>query len=92
MAPDLFSGFGPGGGNFDAFPAPDVAMRQAGPRLTANEAMRRALVAADFGSKLPRANGAIGVLGVGSGGALGFRFAAEAADRPRSGGVLRGSP
>ena len=78
VAPDLFSGFGPGGGNFDSFPAPDVAMRQAGTRLTTNEAMRRALVAAEFGLKLPRASSAIGVLGVGSGGALAFRFAAEA--------------
>ncbi len=78
VAPDLFSGFGPGGGNFDSFPAPDVAMRQAGRRLTTNEAMRRALVAAEFGLKLPRASSAIGVLGVGSGGALAFRFAAEA--------------
>ena len=78
VAPDLFSGFGPGRGHFDSFPAPDVAMRQAGSRLTATEAMRRALVAAEFGLKLPRASGTIGVLGVGSGGALAFRFAAEA--------------
>jgi carboxymethylenebutenolidase len=78
VAPDLFSGFGPNGGGFDSFPAPDVAMRQAAPRLTPAEAMRRALAAADYGSKLPRANGRIGALGVGTGGTLSFRFAAEA--------------
>ena len=78
VAPDLFSGFGPNGGGFDSFPAPDVAMRQAGPRLTPDEAMRRALAAADFALKLPRANGRLGSLGVGTGGALSFRFAAEA--------------
>ncbi|MBI4263296.1 MAG: dienelactone hydrolase family protein, partial [Acidobacteria bacterium] len=66
VAPDLFSGFGPNGGGFDSFPAPDVAMRVAGPRLTPDEAMRRAVAAAEFGLKLPRASGAIGSLGVGS--------------------------
>jgi len=78
VAPDLFSGFGSGGGDFDSFSAPDVAMRQAGPQLTSNEAMRRVLGAAEFALKLPRANGAIGSLGVGAGGTLSFRFAAEA--------------
>ena len=78
VAPDLFSGYGPNGGDFDSFPAPDVAMRQAGPRLTPNEGMRRALAAAEYALKLPRGNGRIGSLGVGSGGALSFRFAAEA--------------
>jgi len=80
VAPDLFSGFGPNGGGFDSFPAPDVAMRVAGPRLTPDEAMRRALAAAQFAIKLPRASGAIGSLGVGTGGTLSFRFAAEAPD------------
>ena len=78
VAPDLYSGFGPNGGNFDSFPAPDVAMRQAVPRLTPDEALRRALAAAEYGLKLPRANGAIASLGVGSGATLSFRFAAEA--------------
>ena len=78
VAPDLFSGFGPNGSNFDGFPAPDVAMRQAGSRLTADEAMRRAVTAAQFALRSPRASGAIGALGVGSGGTLSFRFAAEA--------------
>jgi carboxymethylenebutenolidase len=78
VAPDLFSGFGPNGGGFDSFPAPDAAMRVAGPRLTPDEALRRTLAAAEYGLKLPRSNGRIGSLGVGSGGALSFRFAAEA--------------
>jgi carboxymethylenebutenolidase len=80
VAPDLFSGFGPNGGGFEAFPAPDVAMRVAGPRLTPAEAMRRALAAAQFAMKLPRSSGALGSLGVGTGGTLSFRFAAEAPD------------
>lgn len=78
VAPDLYSGFGPNGGNYDSFATPDEAMRQAGPRLTPAEAMRRAQAAAQFGLKLPRSNGALGALGVGTGGTLSFRFAAEA--------------
>ena len=78
VAPDLFSGFGPNGGNVDAFPAPDVAMRQAGARLSAEEAMRRALAAAEYARTLPRSNGRLGTVGVGSGGTLSFRLAAEA--------------
>ena len=78
VAPDLFSGFGPNGGGFDSFPAPDAAMRVAGARLTADEAMRRALAAAQYALTLPRANGRLGSLGVGTGGTLSFRLAAEA--------------
>jgi carboxymethylenebutenolidase len=78
VAPDLFSGFGPGGGNFDAFRTQDEAMRVAGPRLTPDEALRRAVATAAFAQRLPRANGAFGIIGFGMGGTLAFRAAAEA--------------
>lgn len=78
VAPDLFSGFGPNGGDYDSFKTPDEAMRIAGPKLTPNEAMRRVRATAAFAARLPRANGAIGTLGIGTGGTLSFRAAAEA--------------
>lgn len=79
VAPDLFSGFGPNGGNYDSFKTPDEAMRIAGPKLAPDEAMRRVRATAKFAATLPRANGAIGSLGIGTGGTLSFRAAAEAA-------------
>jgi carboxymethylenebutenolidase len=78
VAPDLFSGFGPNGGNHDSFRTPDEALRVGGSRLTPDEAMRRALAAAAFAQGLPRANGAIGSIGFGTGGTLSFRLAAAA--------------
>jgi carboxymethylenebutenolidase len=46
--------------------------------LTPDEAIRRAVAAAAYAAQLPRANGRIGAMGFGSGGALSFRFAADA--------------
>lgn len=77
VAPDLYSGFGRGGGNYDSFRTPDEAMRIAGPRLTAQEAMNRARAVAAFAQRLPEAGGPIGAIGFGTGGTLTFRVAAE---------------
>lgn len=76
VAPDLFSGFGPNGGNYDSFRTPDEAVRIAGPRLTPDEALRRAAAAMAFAQRLPSANGAVSIIGFGTGGTLGYRLAA----------------
>jgi len=78
VAPDLYSGFGPNGGNYDSFGTPDEAMRIAGPRLTAAEATRRAVAVAAFAQRLPESSGAIGSIGFGTGGSLALRVAADA--------------
>lgn len=77
VAPDLTSGMGPKGGNFESFKFPDEALR-ANLKLSQAEAMRRYRVAYDYAMKMPRANGKIASLGCGLGGAYSFRFAAEA--------------
>ena len=61
VAPDLTSGFGPKGGNFESFPFPDEAMR-AVLKVPAAEAMRRYKAAYDYAMKLPRSNGKIASL------------------------------
>jgi carboxymethylenebutenolidase len=40
LVPDLLSGFGPNGGNYDSFTAPDEALK-ASVRITPDETMRR---------------------------------------------------
>ena len=77
IAPDILSGMGPKGGNFDAFQFPDDAIK-ASARVKADEASRRYKAALDYGMKLPRASGKNAVLGVGKGGTDAFRFAGEA--------------
>jgi len=77
IAPDLISGFGPNGGNYESFKFPDQAWR-ANLKVSAAEAMRRYRAAYDFAMRQPRANGKIAVLGSGLGGTQAFRFAAEA--------------
>ena len=76
-APDLTSGLGPNGGNYESFRFPDEAWR-ANLKIPAAEAMRRYRVAYDFAMKHPRANGKIAALGSGLGGTYAFRFAAGA--------------
>ncbi|MEQ1884488.1 MAG: dienelactone hydrolase family protein [Bryobacteraceae bacterium] len=77
VAPDLTSGMGPKGGNFESFKFPDEALR-ANLKVTQAEAMRRYRVAYDYAMKMPRSNGKIASVGCGLGGAYSFRFAAEA--------------
>jgi carboxymethylenebutenolidase len=79
VAPDILSGRGPNGGNFDSFRfAADVI--RANERLPQEEALRRYRAALDYARKLPRASAKSASLGVGMGGADSFRFAAEVAD------------
>jgi len=76
IAPDLLSGRGPNGGNFDSFKFPaDVIHATA--RLSQEDALRRYKAAFDYSLKLPRARGKAGALGIGMGGTDSFRFAAE---------------
>jgi carboxymethylenebutenolidase len=76
VAPDLLSGLGPNGGNFDSFLYPDDALRAVG-KMAPAEAMRRFKAAYAYGVKLARANGKGATLGCGVGGTHSFRFAAE---------------
>ena len=77
VAPDLYSGLGPNGGNYGSFKFPDDAIK-AGARLSDKEAMRRAKAALDYALHLPRANGKSASVGYDTGGTHNFRFAAEA--------------
>jgi carboxymethylenebutenolidase len=77
VAPDLYSGMGPNGGNYDSFKFPDDAIK-AGARLSDKEALRRAKAALDYALRLPRANGKSASVGYDTGGAYSFRLAAEA--------------
>lgn len=76
VAPDLLSGRGPKGGNFDAFAFPDDALR-ANLKLPRAEGLRLYKAAYDYSMKLPRGSGKIASLGCSLGGTLSFRFAAE---------------
>jgi carboxymethylenebutenolidase len=76
VAPDLLSGLGPKGGNYDSFPYRDEAVRTLA-RMKPEEALRRFKIAYAYAMKLSRANGKGASLGCGIGGASSFRFAAE---------------
>lgn len=76
IAPDLFSGFGPNGGNYDSFSGPDDVLRT-NARLTQDEGIRRYKAAWEYGMKLPRASGKSATVGFCAGGGYSFRFAGE---------------
>jgi len=76
IAPDVLSGRGPGGGNFESFRFPADAIH-ATARLPQDEVLRRYKIALEYGLKLPRARAKSAALGVGMGGADSFRFAAD---------------
>jgi len=76
IAPDLHSGLGPNGGNFDAFQGTDEVMR-ATARLTGDDMLNRYLAAYHWGMKLQRANGKVASIGFCMGGGNSFRFAEE---------------
>jgi carboxymethylenebutenolidase len=78
LAPDVLTGLGPNGGNYDAFRSPDEAIRATRARVVPDQAVRQYLAAAAYGVKLPRATGKIASVGFGPGGTFSFRFAAEA--------------
>jgi carboxymethylenebutenolidase len=76
IAPDLFSGLGPNGGNYDSFSGPDDVLRT-NARLSQDEGIRRYKAAWDYGMKLPRASGKSATVGFCAGGGYSFRFAGE---------------
>src|SRR5262249_42076806 len=79
VAPDILSGRGPNGGNFDSFRfAADVV--RANEQMPQQEALRRYRAVLEYSLKLPGARAKSASLGVGMGGADSFRFAAEASN------------
>ena len=76
VLPDLVSGMGPNGGNYDSFSSPDEALK-VGIKVTPEESMRRYKVAWEYAMKLPEASGKSASIGFCSGGGNSFRFAGE---------------
>ncbi len=74
VAPDLLSGLGANGGNYDSFAYPDEALRAVA-KISRAEAMNRYKIAYEYAMKLPRASGKAASLGCGVGGTNSFRFA-----------------
>jgi carboxymethylenebutenolidase len=76
VLPDLTSGLGPNGGNFDSFEFPDDSARAIN-RISHAEVLDRIRVARDYAMKLPMANGKLGATGFCMGGGLAWEAAAE---------------
>jgi carboxymethylenebutenolidase len=79
IAPDLVSGLGPNGGGSDAFPGQD-AVTKAVSGLDASVVTADLDAAADYGKKLPSANGKLFVAGFCWGGGKSFAFATHRHD------------
>ena len=71
IAPDLLSGFGPGGGGSDKFPDQDATVKAVSV-LDAAVVTADLNAAADYGKKLPAANGKLAVMGFCWGGGKSF--------------------
>jgi carboxymethylenebutenolidase len=78
VMPDLASGMGPGGGNFDSFQYSDDLAKALGSRSTTDK-MQLVRTARDYGLKLPRANGKSGVTGFCNGGGMAWESTAAIA-------------
>jgi carboxymethylenebutenolidase len=76
LAPDMHSGLGPNGGNFDSFKFPDDVVR-ANSRLNAEMVMRRYKAVREYGLKLPEANGKSASIGFCGGGTRSFEMATQ---------------
>jgi carboxymethylenebutenolidase len=76
VLPDLTSGLGPNGGNFDSFRFPDESGAALN-RIPHSEVLNRIRVARDYALKLPMANGRLGATGFCMGGGLAWESAAE---------------
>jgi carboxymethylenebutenolidase len=76
IMPDLASGLGPNGGNFDSFRYPDDLAKALGTRPVA-EKIELLRAARDYALKLPRANGKSGITGFCNGGGFAWESAAE---------------
>jgi carboxymethylenebutenolidase len=79
IAPDLLSGFGPNGGGSSEFPSQDAAVKGVS-ALDPSGVLADLDAAADYGRKLPAANGKIAVVGFCWGGGKSFAFAAHRKD------------
>jgi carboxymethylenebutenolidase len=79
VAPDLLSGDGPGGGGSDAFPSQDDRVKAVS-GLDPARVLADLDAAADYGKKLPAANGKVAVAGFCWGGSKSFAFAAHRPD------------
>ena len=78
VMPDLASGMGPGGGNFDSFQYSDDLAKALGSRSPADR-MQLVRTARDYALKLPRANGKSGVTGFCNGGGMAWESTAAIA-------------
>ncbi len=76
VLPDLTSGLGPNGGNFDSFKFPDDSGAAIN-KIPHAEVLNRIRAARDYALKLPIANGKLGVTGFCMGGGLAWESAAE---------------
>jgi len=79
VEPDLLSGAGPNGGNSDAFASQDDRVKAVS-ALDPAQVLADLDAAADYGKKLPAANGKIAVAGFCWGGTKSFAFAAHRRD------------
>lgn len=79
IAPDLLSGFGPGGGGSDKFPDQDATVKAVSvldPKVVTADLN----ATADYGKKLPASNGKLAVIGFCWGGGKSFAFATDRKD------------
>lgn len=79
VAPDLLSGAGPGGGNSDAFASQETTVKAVS-GLDPAQVTADLDAAADFGKKIPAANGKVATVGFCWGGGKSFAFATHRAD------------
>jgi carboxymethylenebutenolidase len=79
VAPDLLSGAGPNGGGTDAFSGQDQVTKAVS-GLSADQVTADLDAAADYGKKLPSANGKLYVAGFCWGGGKSFAFATHRSD------------
>ena len=76
LVPDLHTGMGPNGGNYDSFDGPDGAFA-ANARLMPAQTLAAYKAVRDYGMKLPRANGKSASIGFCMGGGTSWVFATE---------------
>jgi carboxymethylenebutenolidase len=79
LVPDLHTGMGPGGGNYDSFEGPDAAFA-ANARLNPSATLAAYKAVRDYAMKLGRANGKSASLGFCMGGSNSWIFATEVPD------------
>ena len=79
IAPDMLSGHGPNGGGSDAFAGQDERVKAVS-ALDPAEVLADLDAAADYGKKLPAANGQVAVAGFCWGGSKSFAFATHRKD------------